>query len=117
MHRNKAVKIFDRQKKFQQEIMMNTIEINLTKSMHFTSKHLNPLKPKLQSLLNNRKDFKVQVVTYNIMETVIADRGAPISVCGTAQLKIRNTEEDTIFKEENQVIQKTRFFPQQFIVK
>lgn len=45
------------------------------------------------------------------METVIADRGARISVCGTAQLKIGNTEEGTILKEENQAIQKTRVFP------
>ena len=45
------------------------------------------VKPKLISRKNNRTDFKVQVVTNNNLDIVVADTGARISVCGTAQAR------------------------------
>lgn len=45
------------------------------------------VKPKLQSRITNRKDFRVQVVVHNSLNTVIADTGARISVVGTSQAK------------------------------
>ena len=41
----------------------------------------------LQSCLNSKQDFKVQVVVHNSLQHVIADTGATISVCGTVQAK------------------------------
>ena len=43
------------------------------------------VKTKLHSRITNKNDFKVQVVINNSLDTVIADTGARISVCGTIQ--------------------------------
>ncbi len=34
-----------------------------------------------------KEDFKVQVIVYNSLATVLADTGASISVCGKAEAK------------------------------
>ena len=41
----------------------------------------------MQSSIQQKKDFKVQVVVDNHLEHVIADTGARVSVCGTTQTK------------------------------
>ena len=45
------------------------------------------VKPKHTSQVHNKKDFKVQVIINNSLDTVVADTGARISVCGTTQAK------------------------------
>ena len=44
-------------------------------------------KPTLQSNIQLKKEFKIQVVVNNHLEYVIADTGARVSVCGTTQAK------------------------------
>ena len=41
------------------------------------------VKPKLISMINQKKNFKVQVIIDNSLDTVLADTGAHVSVCGT----------------------------------
>ena len=41
----------------------------------------------LRSPIQNKRDFKVQVVINNHLDSVIADTGARVSVCGTVQAK------------------------------
>ena len=48
-----------------------------------TSEH--SVKPKMSSRMQSKQDFKVQVVINNTLDTVVADTGARISVCGTAE--------------------------------
>ena len=43
--------------------------------------------PRLGSGVTNKNDFKVQVIVNNSLDTVIADTGARVSVCGTKQAK------------------------------
>lgn len=43
------------------------------------------MKPSLISNKDDKKDFKVQVVVNNSLDTVMADTGARISVTGTKQ--------------------------------
>ena len=50
-----------------------------------TSEH--SVKPKMSSHIPNKQDFKVQVVINNTLDVVVADTGARISVCGTAQAR------------------------------
>ena len=45
------------------------------------------VKPQLRSRSKSKNDFKVDVVINNALDTVIADTGARISVCGTVQAK------------------------------
>ena len=42
-------------------------------------------KPTLQSNIQQKKDFKVQVLVNNHLEYIIADTGARVKVCGTTQ--------------------------------
>ena len=43
--------------------------------------------PRLGSGVTNKNDFKIQVIVNNSLDTVIADTGARVSVCGTKQAK------------------------------
>ena len=57
-----------------------TYNVNL-----FRVKASNQAKPSLISNRDQRKDFKVQVIVNNCLDTVIADTGARISVTGRNQ--------------------------------
>ena len=61
----------------------DTYNINLFR----VKKSTNSPKPKLLSNHTNKHDFKVQVVIHNSVDNVIADTGARVSVCGTAQAR------------------------------
>ena len=50
-------------------------------------KSKNSSKPKFKANIENKNDFKVQLVINNHLDHVIADTGAYVSVCGTAQIK------------------------------
>ena len=47
----------------------------------------NRVQPILKSNIVNKKNFRVQVVINNCLDSPIADTGAKVSVCGTAQAK------------------------------
>ena len=53
----------------------------------FRIKVANRVKPSFLPKEHSNKDFKVQVVVNNNMDTVMADTGARISVCGSKQAK------------------------------
>ena len=64
-------------------------ETDNTSSYHINIFHVKATLTKLvlQSHLNSKQDFKVQVVFHNSLQHVIADTGARISVRGTVQAK------------------------------
>lgn len=53
----------------------------------FRLKASRKVKPSLSSNISRKMDFKTEVVINNCLDTVIADTGARISVCGTVQAK------------------------------
>ena len=57
MHLSEAVKIFDRQKKFQKETMMKTIEINLNQINAFYIKTSEPVETETIVPIEQQKGF------------------------------------------------------------
>ena len=54
------------------------------------------VKPKMSSGVQNKNDFKAQLVVNNCLDSVIIDTGAQISVCGTVQARRWNMLENMI---------------------